>query len=48
MDTILKNNLKGYETDVIYLDYEKAFDKVDHNILLKKLTLYGIKGKLHT
>ena len=48
MDIILKNNLKGYETDVIYLDYAKAFDKVDHNILLKKLSLYGITGRLHT
>ena len=48
MDTILQNNLSGAETDVIYLDYAKAFDKVDHNILLQKLSLYGIKGKLHT
>ena len=29
-DDILKNLNAGYETDVIYLDYAKAFDKVDH------------------
>ena len=33
--------------DVIYLDFSKAFDKVDHKILLKKLRSFGIKGKLH-
>ncbi|KAL5256923.1 hypothetical protein ACHWQZ_G012006 [Mnemiopsis leidyi] len=35
------------ETDVIYLDYAKAFDKVDHAILLKKIKSYGIRGQLY-
>ena len=33
--------------DVMYLDFSKAFDKVDHNILLKKLQSFGIHGKLY-
>ena len=45
-DEILNNLNNSDETDVLYLDYAKAFDKVDHNILLNKLTSYVIKGKL--
>ena len=30
----------------IYLDFVKAFDKVDHNILLAKLRKLNIRGKL--
>ena len=32
--------------DMIYLDFSKAFDKVDHGILLHKLKDMGITGKL--
>ncbi len=32
--------------DMIYLDFAKAFDKVDHHILFHKLKSLGITGKL--
>ena len=44
IDNILTNGLEGLETDVLYLDFAKAFDKVDHEILLKKLSNFGIRG----
>ena len=45
-DDILHNLLDQNETDVIYLDFAKAFDKVDHQILFKKLSNLGISGNL--
>ena len=36
----------GSNADTIYLDFAKAFDKVDHGIVLKKLSLLGIRGRL--
>ena len=32
--------------DMIYLDFAKAFDKVDHGVLLHKLKKLGINGNL--
>ena len=46
-DNIVRNLNMGLETDVIYLDFSKAFDKVDHNLLLKKIRFYGVKGRLY-
>lgn len=37
---------EGYQVDVIYTDFEKAFDRVDHVILMKKLYALGIRGDL--
>ncbi len=34
--------------DIIYLDFQKAFDKVPHKRLLTKLKLCGVNGNLHT
>ena len=36
------------DVDSIYLDYSKAFDKCDHNIILRKLHTLGIRGKINT
>ena len=36
----------GKGVDVVYLDFAKAFDKVDHGITLNKLASTGIKGNL--
>ena len=44
-DEIFHNLEQSHDSDVIYLDFSKAFDKVDHNLLIKKLQLYGICGK---
>ena len=35
------------QTDAILLDFSKAFDKVDHKILLSKIDAMGIQGPLH-
>ena len=43
---LYENLGNGLDSDTIYLDFSKAFDKVDHALLIKKLKLYGIKGKL--
>ena len=37
---------KGYSVDVIFLDFQKAFDKVPKTRLLQKLSAYGIEGKV--
>nr|CAD2189645.1 unnamed protein product [Meloidogyne enterolobii] len=39
--------LNNQNTDIIYFDFQKAFDKVPINYLLGKLHFYGIRGKIH-
>ena len=33
--------------DALYLDMSKAFDRVDHSILLMKMKSMGISGRIH-
>ena len=44
MDKIIKALEKGHYVIGVFLDFSKAFDTVNHNILLKKLNHYGIRG----
>ena len=37
----------GYPVDVIYLDFQKAFDKVPHKRLMLKIQSLGIVAKVH-
>ena len=47
-DSVLSMVEEGHYVDSIYLDFAKAFDKVDHNILLTKMAKLGIRGHLYT
>lgn len=43
---IIKTIEQHNQLDVLYTDFSKAFDKVDHNILLYKLNKFGISNSL--
>ena len=45
-DEVLRMLEEGGNVDVIYTDFEKAYEKVDHVKLLEKCKLLGISGKL--
>ena len=44
VDELAKNMQMGKQTELILLDFSKAFDKVAHEKLLLKLHQYGIGG----
>ena len=43
-DIIVQNLERGKMPVSVFIDLSKAFDTIDHKILLKKLSYYGIKG----
>jgi ribonuclease P/MRP protein subunit RPP40 len=45
-DAVLKLIENGRNCEQLYLDFSKAFDKVDHSLLIKKLAAMGIRGNL--
>ena len=47
MEDITQALSNGNGVDIIYLDFQKAFDKVPHKRLLKKLHDYGIRGQVY-
>ena len=45
---ISQNLDSGKQTDILYFDVAKAFDTVNHNLLLKKLQRFGLKDNILT
>ena len=48
INDVAKNMANSVQTDVLIMDFSKAFDKVSHNLLTHKLNYYRIQGKTNT
>ena len=46
VEDLARNLDHGLQTDVLILDFQKAFDKVPHQRLIQKLNFYGIRGNI--
>ena len=44
VSSIIKGKQEGLYTLALFIDLSKAFDTVDHEVLLSKLDMYGIRG----
>lgn len=44
VEYILNNMNQGFDVHALYTDFSKAFDMVDHDILVDKLKQYGVVG----
>ncbi|KAI8495879.1 hypothetical protein Bbelb_262950 [Branchiostoma belcheri] len=45
-EELFENMVSGRQTDVLVMDFAKAFDKVNHSLLQHKLHHYGIRGEI--
>jgi hypothetical protein len=48
IDDVTLKMENGKQTDILVMDFSKAFDKVSHSLLLHKLHHYGIQGELNS
>ncbi len=46
LQNIISNLDSNFQTDIIYLDFSKAFDSVSHKLLILKLKSFGFCGSL--
>ena len=44
IDDVVNATHNGQQSDVVVMDFSKAFDKVSHHLLVDKLSRYGIQG----
>ena len=45
-DQAFKSTDKGHATSIVTIDYSKAFDYVDHGVLIQRLVQLGVRGKI--
>ena len=45
-EELFDNMEKGNQADIVVLDFAKAFDKVNHSLLVHKLCHYGVNGQV--
>ena len=46
LENIVNTLEKGHSAVGLFLDFKKAFDAVDHDLLLQKMNIYGIRGNV--
>ena len=44
--SVLDTLSEGHNQEIVYLDFSKAFDKVYHSTLLRKLSKLGVQGDI--
>ena len=47
IEDLMQAHDRGHQTDVVILDFSKAFDTVPHAKLLQKVHSYGVTGSIH-